>query len=177
MKKSSFKIIASLALLTACFFSPLLADSPDSLLPTSAQIAFFREGKLDALQDYMGEQNTVLLVCIYQKTWTDPVPPSLKATLTSYATVVQSTDKSFPVGKKVEWINFFENTDGLSPEKINNFKKVDGRLIYLFNPCPDQEKSTRETAFLYEPFYFYMDQESGYKNLRAHFDINPRTKR
>ncbi len=144
-------------------------------LPTEEQIDRFCQGDIQALQDYLGEPNRVLLVYVYEKTLEPNKHGNGKMQKLyglverSQMTVMQSTDPNFKAGERLEMGRARETGPQVDAElerfKASPFKPT---LMYIINPIKYSEgKLHGDSGWNMFP----MEKRSRYFYLRASHQI------
>lgn len=115
----------ALAYLAVCIALPAIAQSPSE--------PEFREGMRENLLTYIGENDCVATICIYEQQWipptrSDPHPP-WKAKLWHRAVVTEVHKGDISVGTQLEYYyNIEDPTNLFGPFRST----VPGKLEYLF---------------------------------------------
>ncbi len=142
-------------------------------LPTDEQIDKFCQGDTQALQDYLGAPNSVLLVYVYEVKL-EPNPDERMRGLyglirTTKVMVMQSTDPKIKAGERLEWTSVVETQDKAG-EVLGQFQATpfEPELMYIINPHLKADgKLSNDTGFNLHP----MKKRRTYHYLRASHSI------
>ncbi len=136
-------------------------------LPTEEQIDRFCQGDTQALQEYMGDPNRVLLVYVYgRKLEPNPKGGKLYGLVeTMELMVMQSTDPAIKAGERLQLALALE-TGGHEAEILGRFKATPFQpsLMYIINPHKSGEGRLHGESKLN---MFPMTERRHYLHLRA----------
>lgn len=177
-----WKLLLLLPFLFFAGMQEIKADSPNAPLMNEEQIISCQQGNMEVLSSYLGSGNMVVMACVYKAEWEPPSSKNGKGKLTSYATVVRSPHRDFPVGAKIRWINYMEEVSHIPKETLDQWQSLAGKLIYIINPWRKLQKEEGDIATAQDgteeisySFNFPIADHTYYNNLRAVLDIPVKT--
>ncbi len=118
-------------------------------LPSEEQIDQFCQGDTQALQDYLGAPNSVLLVYVYEVTLVPNEDERMNKLYglvrTTKVMVLQSTDPDIKAGERLQWSHTVETGDAAGVE-LGRFEATpfEPSLMYITNPHKVEEGKLRE---------------------------------